>query len=212
MNLTYTTGIPDAPNNPSNDQPIMKVNNDSNNTIWTIDHFGFNDNQGGYHKVIHQPNQTVNPPPISIPAPINQIFSKSITPNTTGGVADTQLFTETALGKISQLTGFSTTAPGDGWQWIGGILLQWGFKTFILPNPVSSSGTITFKDRVPGAIPFPTNCFIVITTTFWSGGAGPTTASSVSINDNTITNTSFSWQYVTQVGKNSGFYWFALGN
>lgn len=45
----YTLNIPNGPNNPSNDQPIMQTNNNSNALIWDVDHYGFNNINGGLH-------------------------------------------------------------------------------------------------------------------------------------------------------------------
>jgi hypothetical protein len=47
--FTFNNGIPAAGNNPSNDQPIMLSNNQSNQSIWAVDHVGFNANSGGTH-------------------------------------------------------------------------------------------------------------------------------------------------------------------
>lgn len=210
MNLTYTTGIPDGPHNPSADQSPMKVNNDSNATLWTIDHFGFNDNLGGYHNIIHQPIQGSDP---AVIANINQIYAKSYTPDTTGGIADTQLFTitGTAPGKISQLTGNLTSNTTDGWVWAGGILIQWGFVSFSTSSGIKTN-TVTFKDRVAGAIPFPNKCFEVIAVLSSSNGSPPIApGSALSIPNTQITNTTFKY-YAISTGNYNGFSWVAIGN
>jgi hypothetical protein len=50
MTFTYTQGIPSATDNPSDDQPNMTINNDSNYAIWQVDHHGFApDPTGGQH-------------------------------------------------------------------------------------------------------------------------------------------------------------------
>ncbi len=74
-NFTYSINVPAASHNPSADQPIMQTNTNSIDSIITIDHFGFNDNQGGWHKNIHQPPQVLNPP---IVAGIGQIYTKTL--------------------------------------------------------------------------------------------------------------------------------------
>jgi len=53
-NFIYTKDIPDAANNPSNDQAPMEVNTNSIFDLIRVDHHGFNDNLGGYHTIIHQ--------------------------------------------------------------------------------------------------------------------------------------------------------------
>lgn len=47
--FAYTRDIPDAPNNPSNDQPKMKINNNSVDDLLSVDHVSFNDSPGGTH-------------------------------------------------------------------------------------------------------------------------------------------------------------------
>lgn len=51
-NFDYNTDIPNAPNNPSNDQPLMKVNTNSINSLIGIDHVGFSTNGSGIHKQV----------------------------------------------------------------------------------------------------------------------------------------------------------------
>jgi len=65
-NFTYVRDIPDAPHNPSVDQPDMKINTNSIDDLLLVDHYSFNDanNRSGYHKIIHQPAQTLDPAPI----------------------------------------------------------------------------------------------------------------------------------------------------
>lgn len=60
-NWVYTRDIPFASHNPSADQPVMQTNANSIDSIIEEDHFSFNDNQGGWHKVIHQLNQISDP-------------------------------------------------------------------------------------------------------------------------------------------------------
>ncbi len=50
--LDFFNNIPAAANSPSVDQPNMLTNNASNASIWTIDHIGFNNSQGGYHQQV----------------------------------------------------------------------------------------------------------------------------------------------------------------
>jgi hypothetical protein len=52
MVIAYTKNIPDAPNNPSADQPAMKVNTNSIDTIVAVDHYSFDDASSGTHKQV----------------------------------------------------------------------------------------------------------------------------------------------------------------
>ena len=55
-NLTYTLGRPAENISPSAQRASMETNNDNNATIWTVDHYGFNDNDGGLHEQVTLPN------------------------------------------------------------------------------------------------------------------------------------------------------------
>jgi hypothetical protein len=219
--FTFNTTVPAANDAPRNDQPIMQTNNASTAGIIAVDHIGFNVPNGGYHTLLHQPNQIVggqaawNPTAGSgVPAAIaatkiagvQQTFSMLYTPNSTGATADTQLFSLTGKGGISQLTGcFAFT---DGWAWLGGILLQWGRITGLAGAWPTTPQTVTFKDRVAGAIPFANACFSVYVTFI-----GPTSSSTGDICINSISATNFVWQFTGSSSASfGGFYWAAIGN
>ena len=202
--IGYTTGIPNGPNNPSNDQPDMKTNNDNIAKYVAIDHVAFGVNNSGYHKIIHQGSQgTWNPVTrTGAPAPIagiEQTFPLLYTPDSTGATADTQLFSITGGGGVSQLTG--SASQNEGWQWIGGVLLQWGQVL----NP-GTSGTVTFKDRVPGStIRFPIAVFNVQLT------LQRTSANQTVTIDNAVPPTATGFGYLTSSAGSNVLYWFAIG-
>lgn len=105
----FTIGIPDGPNNPSQDQPKMKINNDSIERIIREDHYGFNDNLGGYHNVIHQPEVLANIAPVAILG-IGQTYVKTIAGDQelfykSGGDVETQL--TAGPGKVVAAVNFS---------------------------------------------------------------------------------------------------------
>lgn len=203
--FTYSRDLPESNNNPSVDQPDMKINTNSIDDLINVDHNSFGVANGGYHKVIHEITQGADPVTI---AGINQVYSKLYIPDSTVSVADTQLFAKTGLGGVSQLTGNFSTA--EGYQWLGGTLIQWGTVVNAIVN--NTSGSVTFKDRVAGAIPFPTNCFCVFATLTSAGGT-PTGPGSVSIRTNLLSNTGFSWRGQTvSVSPFTGFFWVAIGN
>ncbi len=209
--LDYNRDIPDGPNNPSDDQPLMKINNNSIDTLIAVDHAGFKNNDGGYHTVIHQVRQSVDPAAV---AGYNEIYTKYYTPDYTGSLADTQLFNRTGLGGVSQLTGNAsgaqpTLGQTEGWQWVGNFLIQTGW---VLLPAANATGTVTFKDRfgLP-MIPFPTNCFSV-TTSITSLGVVVAGSPLLTISFQP-TNLSFDWAYQKNGAVNiSGFFWTAIGN
>ncbi len=219
-NFTYNNNVPNPPNDPGDDVQAMNQNTQSLSGIIAQDHVAFNTANGGYHKVIHQPNQTINGQSAWVPSNagiiaaiqatkisgVQQTFPLLYTPDTTGGQQDTQLFSMTGKGGVSQLTG--NLATSDGWCWLGGVLLQWGSITGLSNAWPITPTDLNFKDRVVGAIPFPNNCFVVLTTFI-----GPTSASSADICIISKNATKFVWQY-TGAGSTSygGFSWLAIGN
>ncbi len=147
MNLNFNTGVPAAANNPSTDQNPMQVNNASNAAIWNVDHFGFGNNLGGWHNVIHIPQITGNTDPAAttVPANAGQVYTRTI-----GG--DLQLFYESSGGIISQLTtpGVTPSANLPGYSYLpGGVIFQWGngISTGASPNV-----SVTFPLTFPSAI------------------------------------------------------------
>ncbi|CAB4121555.1 hypothetical protein UFOVP1357_58 [uncultured Caudovirales phage] len=212
MSITYNLNIPNPPNDPGDDVSPMQVNTNSVNSWTNVDHVEFNSvtPPSGYHTVIHQVLQSVDPGNI---VNVNQVYQKNYTTNSTVSTTDTQLFSITGSGIISQLTGQLTNGTSsDGWCWVGGILIQWGvfLQDF---SSGSTKGTLVFKDRVTGAIPFPTNCFIVIGGPIWDSTEGtPGSQASLNIDLNTIARQRFGWQFYTNSSDYEGFYWIALGN
>lgn len=52
MTISYNLNIPDGPNNPSNDQPKMKVNTNAVDSWTAIDHVKFDTSPAGTHKQV----------------------------------------------------------------------------------------------------------------------------------------------------------------
>lgn len=210
-NYPYTSDIPLATNKPSVDQPNMKINTNSIRDIIGTDHLTFATATGiltdGYHTVIHQVQQSGDPAPI---ANVNQIYSKSYTPDWSAGASpDTQLFNMTGSGSVSQLTGNRAIANG-GWCWLGGILKIWGIVS-LSAGAGAQSGSVTFKSVSGNTIPFPNNIFGVQLT--------PIRSTNISNNDSfqlairgTPVKTSFNWTFSTTAVSYTGFYWEAIGN
>jgi len=66
MSFTYNLGIPATNNNPTTDQPNMKINNDAIASIIAVDHVGFNASNGGKHNQVTFPAENVpGSPPAS---------------------------------------------------------------------------------------------------------------------------------------------------
>lgn len=208
--MSYNPNIPTPTQNLSVSQGFLKINFITSNTSFGKDHYPFDDGtvNNGYHKDVHIVKRAGDPATV---ADTLITFSKDYTPNTTGGVADTQLFARTALGGISQLTG--NLVGDDGWCWCGGILVQWGIATAASTGSFSSgtaTGTVTFKDRVTGAIPFPTSCFVVIPGT--RNNVAPSGSRYAGITILSKANTNFTWSCNGSSNAADGFFWIAIGN
>lgn len=202
---TYTPGYP--PDNSSLGQTKSVIRNNLDGTFQTlaVDHIDNNGDPGmkpaGYHTIIHEVPQVS----VSTVNGYNQVFSGVPGTLVVNGVTtsnipanDTQLYSLTGAGILSQLTGYN--ADKTGYQWIGGILLQWGNTG----ATSSSTVAVSFSPK------FPNNCFNVsaipirAATSPGDDFACVIVTSSVSRNGFTIGN----------IGGHSvsGFYWFAIGN
>ncbi len=224
--FTYTRDVPFPSHNPSNDQPDMENNTNHTDDIIAVDHNSFNVLNGGFHTIIHQdphgrvwdPVTQAFTPPVPVVAGINQVITATWTPDTPFPIAATQLFNLTGSGGVSQLTGsFATT---EGYQWIGGVLVQWGIVTVAGSGSFASGtagGTVTFKNRVPpgpSTIPFPLACFVVLTTPISNAIVQSFKPASISVRG--LSNTQFSWDFnSSSTGGGllfTGFNWIAIGN
>lgn len=228
--FNYNIDIPAALDDPSVDQPLMLTNTNTIGSWVNIDHHGFGDNLGGYHRVIHQDTGTITringvyanvPAAILVPTPINQIFPASVTTDSTTPQTDTQLFAMTANGDaltgngIYQMTG--NTGGTEGYTWVAGILVQWGF----VASGVVNGGTVTFKGRTPTTIPFPNTLYTVYATPTYNTTAPPnnqfpTQNSTISIDTNVANTNNLQFKYTIRQTASAtnytGFYWLAIGN
>lgn len=204
---TYISGTPKDGSTLGNTKAKIRNNLDGTFNALAVDHITQNGATPGYHTLIHQVTQTA----VTAISGVNQVFSGvpgvltwtnmagtfTTAAIPTGG--DTQLFSLTGNGGLSQLTG--NYAASEGISWVGGILVQWGFVN----NTAASIGSVTFNSRTNCAA-FPTNCFIVIP------GAVGTSANLVRAPCvNTITKNGFNWAFGSTANI-TGFNWFAIGN
>jgi hypothetical protein len=204
--FNYFTGIPNPSNNPSTDAPNMQTNTNSAAGIWDVDHYGFQDNNGGKHDIIHIPlPQAVTPATgalewaeytRSLAAGSVETFWKR--PNTIAGAPDIQMTTNIAI----------STAFQNGQTFLpGGIIVKWGtFSGFTSDS--SQSGVISFVPK------FPTGVFNIFAQAFYLTTAPGSSGGSMSIQKPTVTNSDFIWTFSTGSGQftGGGFYWVAIGN
>lgn len=206
--LVYKKLIPDAPNNPSNDQPDMKINNDSASDIWDVDHFGFNNNFGGFHAKTTYVNRTTVPTPAA-----GQIALFSIAGSASSelnSIKDANAGTQTVLitskiGAPSAEINGSTYLPGPkigvGTFNGGGILLFWGTVN------VLASGTGTPVSFNPA---FPNQCFNVVLTMINNQGNSPS-ANSLFVKSGSVTPSGFTIINTSSSSAQQA-YWQAIGN
>ena len=184
--VAYNRDIPDAPNNPSVDQPKMKTNTNSIDTILAVDHISFNATDGGYHKVVHSKDNVVDP---AIVAGFGEYYAKTIS-------GDVQAFYRSSLGTIYQLTGNATSFSLNGYTTLpNGLILQWG--------RAAALGAVVFP------IAFPTNVFNVQVS---PSASGATVAAATFIIN---LPTTLGFNIFLGAGNATGFgpyYWMAIGN
>lgn len=200
---TYVPGYP--PDGSSLGETKSTVRNNLDGTFQTlaVDHINNNGQPGsqpaGYHTVIHEVSQTT----VNTVADYNQVFSGvpgSLTVNATvtptippGG--DTQLYSLSGAGVLSQLTG--GVGNLDGYAWVGGILLQWGFEG------TSASTAVLFPKT------FRNVWNVQLTPIRLSAGAPPNTGMLTVLG--ALSTSGFTASYGGP-GSITTFYWLAIGN
>ena len=191
-NYTYTSGRPAANLSPASQRASMQTNNDNNALIWTEDHYGFNDNDGGLHKKSTYPVQASDPGSAA-----SQLVQYSKTSN-----SSSELFFErdnsgspiqVTYGTATNSTGSSTNSTAN-WQTFlpGGLQMKGGRIT-----GGATTGTITYTAE--GMTAFPTATLQVQLTPFLQ------TSNSIEVTN--ITSTTFAW---AQSGTGA-LYWIAIG-
>lgn len=212
-NYIYTTNIPFATNNPSTDQPNMQTNTNSINSILLIDHYGFNDNNGGLHKQVQMP--TLASIPGSLMSGEGTLYTKTsgeselfFTPDLTGNeyqltrtiTASYSLFAK----NVNNYNGVGTQFTG-GWTFLpGGILLQYGSFDAGVGGVSSGNQSITFP------VTF-TNVPFNIQTSIIAKVGGTTTGNTVALNFSSSSTTGFIVSITSSTSNYRGFSWVAIG-
>ncbi len=188
-NFTYNRDIPDTNNNPSVDQPNMKINTNSIDDIIDVDHFSFGENNGGMHRVIHSVDNVSDPAPVS---GFGEYYAKTVGSNI-------EAFFQSATGIITQLTGpTAPSATSNGFVYLpGGIILQWGSS-----SSTSSPVTRSFPT------PFLNNVFTIVGNLTVSSSTGH--VATFYIRSNSLTD--FTAIQADLSSSANGFYWIAIGN
>jgi hypothetical protein len=210
---TYTPGYP--PDGSSLGQTKATIRNNLDGTFETlnVDHVNNNgqpgSNPAGYHTVVHEVTQTS----VSTVSGVNQIFSgvpgvlqvNAVTTPAVPPGGDTQLYSLSGSGILSQLTGGSRT--GNGYMWLGQVLLQWGTQN--LTNSATQRSTVNYATA---NINFPNFALAVYATLICKAGGTSSSQNTLSLVAGTFTNTGFQYQYSGSGGGDfPGFFWLAIG-
>lgn len=199
-NYTYTRDIPNAPNDPSRDQPIMKENTNSADSIWDVDHFGFNDNNGGLHSQCTIKEQGVYP---SIPATAAVTFGTLYTQVGPAPIAGELFYVRGAGPAGIRMTGpYTPSAAVTGYTFLpGGMLLQWGKA-----GSKSNGNSISFP------IAFPNACFLVVPAQYQTATESDQRSLSVVISSTTSFTIRITTLGSSPTGATAFLSWMAIGN
>ncbi|MEN6512212.1 MAG: hypothetical protein ABFD00_10350, partial [Chloroherpetonaceae bacterium] len=209
--MTYQPGIPTGLIDLDVDYQNIQTNFQQLDTQFGIDHIPFSDTSGtvnGFHTSIHfNPISTTatnppnnNPPvtPAALPG-FGQLFSCELND---GISVDQSLYFLTGSGRLIPLTRNLTPAANpNGFTCLpGGLIMQWGLVTGLSGAWPTTPQVLNFAT---GNIDFTSNCLGV-----WTTFIGPTSSSSGDISINSISTTSFTWQFSGSSGASyGGFYW-----
>lgn len=195
MTSTFNPLVPTGLLNLSVDYKNLQLNFQQLDTSFGVDHIKFSITpNNGFHTCIHSIPQGAP----AMLAGIGQLFTQNIT---VGATTDTQLFYLTGKGGLSQLTGNSASA--NGYQWLGGVLFQWGSVTGLGGHWPITDQTVNFSSP---NINYNVQNYVVLTTFL-----GPTGSSGdICINQRNKTN--FHWQFNgSATSAFGGFNWISIG-
>jgi|GEM_PF-2993840 len=206
MTFQYNPNIPNGPNSPSADQPLMQNNFNSLNAILGVDHYSFGQqsqanvgNIDGRHRQVSLPNET-SP---GVPAGTNTVLYSALygTQNV--------LFQKNVVSDRPTNAGISTNAPIGLSSIYGGAIVQWGFVNGTHSNnhfEDGDTGTVTFPIGFYNApfIVLATACFDSTSSTA-GGGA------EIAIDLKFLSQTVFKWKFFSGSNEYRRFFWYAIG-
>lgn len=215
--LDYNTNIPNPPNRPSSDVPLMQTNTNSISSIISQDHFGFKNNFGGFHQQVHLFNTSA--PGLSgansvlfANNPISQSWpiwknGNGITYQMIGANANSDGATASFSGFGAFGTVTANYAQLAGWTYLpGGMVFQYGQVLSTLGTPQISPSTIAVTYPVVYST---SNILISITPICKSGGTS--TVHVASLQSGTVSTTGFTCNYDSSSTAYVGFTWTAIG-
>jgi len=198
--MPFNPNIPQPTDKLSNSQVDLLNNNIALDATFGVDHIPFSTaSNNGFHKVVHLVTQGSDPIGSTL-----TVYSKI--PTNPPGAVDAQLFSRTPLGGVSQLTGANETF--EGWQWLGGVLMQWGFVTLNGASGIQT-GSVNFTTRI-GPISYTFDTYNIQITPSYTSPSGPSGQATISVARNPTVN-GFSWIATKTSSNFTGFYWVAIG-
>ena len=198
----YQPGVPTGFINLDQDYQNLQNNFTQLDTTFKVDHIPLTQApNNGFHIPIHLVDNAGSTP--SKVTGTGILWNNTVTFN---GNTDEALFFRGNTGgsaNITQITApYGFSAAQNGYVFIpGGIIMQWGFIN-------STASTFTPLLFATSNINFPSSCIFITTQPY---GTLASSQATVEIQDSTVSNLGFSWAFVTNSNKYSGFYWMALG-
>jgi hypothetical protein len=202
MSYPINVNIPNGPNDPADDQNLIRQNFGNIFNYVSVDHIAPGASNNGYHSVVHSVPFSTGTDPSAITG-IGQLYTKTV-----GSPTDQQLFYESGNGVVTQLSGNATTSSSTGSTTLpNGLIFKWGYTLMSSGSGSNPKfGTITFSTA------FPNNLFNLQMTLQKNGTTG--SENNMSVNSSTPTTLSasgFNWNFTGSTSYD-GFYWFAIGN
>lgn len=209
--FNYNLNIPNAPNNPSSDQPLMQINTNSINSIIDVDHFSFGQgNNDGRHR---QAQLVAGSLPVGLVSGEGTLYTKVSTgsqlfysPDASGNEYQLTRTDSTKFTLFGQMTTYGTPPATftqiGGWTFLaggtsGGLILNYGF--FGKTGATGTSGTIQFPK------PFTVAILSIQMTLYRNSGD-----QSVTI-DSTAPGSFSQFSFKTSSAGSDGIYWLAIG-
>lgn len=162
--VPYYNNIPDGPNNPSQDQPLMKINTNAVDTLISVDHYGFNTNTGfgGEHQQVNLPQKNT---PGAITDPASVVFTGNGTASTHAELlfknqdATFLLSCVKAFGTFTQVTTLGPVAVtlDNGYNVVSISKTSSNYTVTLTPNAVKGTKPVIFVSIPATGSTSPTN-------------------------------------------------------
>ena len=194
----YTRDIPASGHNPSTDQPNMNINTNSIDDLIDIDHYSFNQANGGKHTQVQLPVLSVIP--VVAVAGQGTLYTKA-----NAGTNTDLYYTSNASGVEIQMTRYQNAqsatlgATPIGWSFLpGGLMIQYGVSTSSGTGLPNATVTLPLSNITPISV----NCTINTTVNsrffveVFSIASGSFTASVRDSSGAPIDGVEFYWQVI----------------